>query len=108
ITRNSRGMRALGLGYADLGALIMALGLPYDSDEGRAWASTITAMMTGEAYVQSARIASVRRPFSEFQENREAMLRVIQEHRKEVHQITPIGVPEELVAQAGKAWDLAL
>ena len=67
ITRNSRGMRALGLGYADLGALIMALGLPYDSDEGRAWASTITAIMTGEAYVQSARIASVRSPFSEFQ-----------------------------------------
>ncbi len=108
ITRNSRGMRALGLGYADLGAFIMALGLPYDSDEGRAWASTITAMMTGEAYVQSARIASVRSAFSEFQKNREAMLRVIKEHRKEALQIAPIGVPEELVAQAGKAWDLAL
>ena len=64
--------------------------------------------MTGEAYVQSARIASVRSAFSEFQKNREAMLRVIKEHRKEALQIAPIGVPEELVAQAGKAWDLAL
>ena len=95
ITRNSRGMRALGLGYADLGALIMALGLPYDSDEGRAWASTITAIMTGEAYVQSARIASVRSPFSEFQKNREAMLHVIREHRNHALQITPKGVSEE-------------
>jgi ribonucleoside-diphosphate reductase alpha chain len=108
ITRNSRGMRALGLGYADLGALIMALGLPYDSDEGRAWASTITAIMTGEAYVQSARIASVRRPFSEFQKNREAMLRIIREHRNHVLQITPKGVPEELVAKARQVWDIAL
>jgi ribonucleoside-diphosphate reductase alpha chain len=108
ITRNSRGMRALGLGYADLGALIMRLGLPYDSDAGRAWASTITAIMTGEAYVQSARIAAVRRPFSEFRKNREAMLEVIRAHRTQAHQITSTNLPEGLVTQARQAWDLAL
>ncbi|MGB6064957.1 MAG: vitamin B12-dependent ribonucleotide reductase, partial [Desulfomonilaceae bacterium] len=108
IAENSRAMRALGLGYADLGALIMALGLPYDSDEGRTWASTITAVMTGEAYAQSARIAAVRGPFSEFQKNRDAMLRVIKDHRERAQQLIPAGVPDALVAQARKVWDLAL
>jgi ribonucleoside-diphosphate reductase alpha chain len=108
ITGNSRNMRALGLGYADLGALIMALGLPYDSDEGRTWASAVTAIMTGEAYIQSARIASVRRPFGEFQKNRQAMLQVIREHRNHALHITPTGVPEVLLSQARQVWDLAL
>ncbi len=108
IAENSRAMRALGLGYADLGALIMALGLPYDSDEGRTWASTITAVMTGEAYAQSARIAAVRGSFSEFQKNRDAMLRVIKDHRERAQQLIPAGVPDALVAQARKVWDLAL
>ncbi|MBM3302721.1 MAG: vitamin B12-dependent ribonucleotide reductase, partial [Deltaproteobacteria bacterium] len=108
ITRNSRSMRALGLGYADLGALLMALGLPYDSDVGRAWASTITAMMTGEAYLQSARTAAVRRPFTELEKNRTAMLGVIKLHRNHVLRIPKSDVPEDLVADTIRIWDLAL
>ena len=108
ITRNSRGMRALGLGYADLGAMIMDLGLAYDSDAARSWASTVTAIMTGEAYLQSARIAQVRQPFSEFGQNREAMLRVIKEHRDHAAAIVPVNVPEELLAEAREVWDEAV
>jgi ribonucleoside-diphosphate reductase alpha chain len=108
ITRNSRAMRALGLGYANLGAMIMALGLPYDSEEGRAWASTATAIMTGEAYLQSARIAAARGPFGEFEKNRSAMLGVVRAHRKHLRQISPHGVPREALDQAEKIWDSAL
>ncbi len=108
IARNSHNMRALGLGYANLGALIMALGLPYDSDSGRSWASAITAIMTGEAYLQSARIAAVRGPFAEFPKNREPMLNVIRKHRQQALQITSTKVPGPLVSQAVKAWDAAL
>ena len=72
IARNSHKMRALGLGFADLGTLIMSLGFPYDSDDGRSWAATIAAIMTGEAYLQSARIAAVRGPFEEFPEESRA------------------------------------
>ncbi|MDQ7782460.1 MAG: vitamin B12-dependent ribonucleotide reductase [Desulfomonilaceae bacterium] len=108
IAGNSRSMRALGLGYADLGAMIMALGLPYDSDEGRAWASTVTAIMTGEAYVQSARIAATRGPFGEFEKNRGAMLGVIRAHRNHVRRISPVGVPGEVFEEAVKVWDSAL
>jgi ribonucleoside-diphosphate reductase alpha chain len=108
ITRNSRSMRALGLGYADLGSLLMALGLPYDSDAGRGWASTITAMMTGEAYVQSARIAAVRRAFTEFEKNRRSMLGVIKLHRNHVLRIPKSDVPAELLAETVQIWDAAL
>ncbi len=108
ITRNSRTMRALGLGYADLGALIMSLGLPYDSKEARGWAATITAIMTGQAYLQSARIAASRQPFGEFEKNRDAMLGVIKSHRKHVQKIVRFDVPEELTAAALRIWDAAV
>jgi ribonucleoside-diphosphate reductase alpha chain len=108
ITRNSRAMRALGLGYADLGALIMAIGLPYDSNAGRAWASTVTAIMTGEAYLQSARIAAMRRPFSEFEKNRSAMLGVIRAHRNHLSRIPRDGIPRELREETERIWDSAL
>ncbi|MEW6531478.1 MAG: vitamin B12-dependent ribonucleotide reductase [Thermodesulfobacteriota bacterium] len=108
ITENSHKMRALGLGYADLGALLMEFGLPYDSDEGRAWASTLTAILTGEAYVQSARLASVRGPFEEFEKNREPMLDVIRMHRDHVRTISSPQVPPDLISQARKVWDRAL
>ena len=108
ITRNSRAMRALGLGYADLGALIMAFGLPYDSNAGRAWASTVTAIMTGEAYLQSARIAAMRHPFSEFEKNRSAMLGVIRAHRNHLSRIPREGIPRELREETEKIWESAL
>ncbi len=107
IERNSRAMRALGLGFADLGAMIMALGLPYDSDEGRAWASTVTAVMTGEAYLQSARIAAARGPFREFEKNRSAMLGVIRAHRHHLGRISLHGVPRDMLAGAQRIWDSA-
>jgi len=108
ITRNSRAMRALGLGYADLGALIMSLGLPYDSDRARSWAAAITALMTGEAYLQSARIAAVRGSFSEFAQNRDAMLGVIRAHRKHARQMASSAVPADLIDDAVQAWNAAL
>jgi ribonucleoside-diphosphate reductase alpha chain len=108
ITRNSRSMRALGLGVADLGALLMSMGLPYDSDESRDWAAAIAAILTGEAYAQSARLASVRRPFNEFQKNRDPMLRVIRAHRDHAYHLGEAGVPKELVAEARAVWDSAL
>jgi ribonucleoside-diphosphate reductase alpha chain len=108
IARNSKNMRALGLGFADLGALLMALTLPYDSDQARAWASTITAIMTGEAYLQSARIAAVRGPFSELKDNRDAMLGVIKAHRSHVLRIPQSHVPAEMVSEAIEIWDRTL
>lgn len=108
IDQNSRGLRALGLGYADLGALIMAMGLPYDSDGARAWASALTALMTGEAYLQSARIAAIRGPFRDYRKNQRHMLRVLEGHRGHVQNIDPSYVPAELLSKATLAWDLAL
>src|SRR6266581_2618383 len=77
ITANAKAYRELGVGYANLGALLMALGLPYDSEAGRQYASAITALMTGEAYLQSARLAEQMKPFSGYAVNREPMLGVI-------------------------------
>ncbi|MBI4964601.1 MAG: vitamin B12-dependent ribonucleotide reductase [Desulfomonile tiedjei] len=108
IATNSHNMRALGLGYADLGALVMSLGLAYDSDEARAWAATVTALMSGEAYLQSARIAATRGSFSEFKKNRTAMLGVIKAHREKALQIRPLDVPEQMVAEIVGIWDKAL
>ncbi len=87
IRDNSHKMRALGLGYADLGAFLMSKALSYDSDTARCWASVITSIMTGEAYLQSARIASFRGPFSEFGRNRSAMLDVVKMHLNDVLEI---------------------
>jgi ribonucleoside-diphosphate reductase alpha chain len=107
ITQNSKDFRPLGLGYANLGALLMASGLPYDSDAGRDVAAALTAVMTGEAYAQSARIAQKKGPFSGFAVNREAMLRVMDQHRSSVDHINPAHVPLPLLSAARDAWDKA-
>jgi len=107
ITQNSRDFRPLGLGYANLGALLMASGLPYDSDAGRDVAAALTAVMTGEAYAQSARIAQKKGPFNGFAVNREPMLRVMDQHRSSVDHINPAHVPLPLLSAARDAWDKA-
>lgn len=108
IAQNARAYRQLGLGYANLGALLMARGLPYDSDAGRAWAGAITALMTGHAYRTSAKIAEVMGPFEGYPPNAEAMLRVIRKHRAAVERIDGDLVPEALLSAARNAWDEAL
>jgi len=108
IAENSRRYRELGLGFANLGALLMAQGLPYDSDEGRAWAASITALMTGHAYAVSARTASRMGPFAGFHADRAAMLNVLQMHRTEVAKIDEELVPMDLLSAAQEAWDDAV
>ena len=109
IEKNSHDYRPLGLGYANLGALLMSRGLPYDSDEGRAYAAAITAVMTGEAYAQSARIARDHGgPFGGFERNREPFLRVMRKHRDAVVEINQKYVPADLFAGAKQAWDEAV
>jgi len=108
IAANSHEYRTLGLGYANLGALLMAEGLPYDSEEGRALAAAITALMTGEAYLQSARIAAKMGPFPGFEPNREPMLEVITMHRDAAHRLPLRGIPPELREAAVAVWDEAL
>ncbi|HXF74298.1 MAG TPA: LAGLIDADG family homing endonuclease [Actinomycetota bacterium] len=108
IARNAKDFRQLGLGYANLGALLMARGLPYDSDAGRAWAGAITALMTGWAYRTSARIAEVMGPFAGFPPNRDAMLRVMRKHRAAADEIDAELVPEALLSAAKQAWDEAI
>ncbi|MCC6436979.1 MAG: vitamin B12-dependent ribonucleotide reductase [Acidimicrobiales bacterium] len=105
IAENSRKFRQLGLGYANLGALLMALGLPYDSDGGRALAASITALMTGHAYLTSARTAARMGPFAGYAENREHMLRVLGLHRAATAEIDEELVPAELLSAAQAAWD---
>ena len=109
ITERSHVYRTLGLGYANLGALLMASGLPYDSDQGRAYAGAITAVMTGAAYAQSSEIArTCGGPFSGFADNREPMLRVMHQHRDAVEKIDSRLVPGTLVADARRVWDEVL
>ena len=108
IAANSHDYRPLGLGYANLGALLMASSLPYDSAEGRACATAITALMCGEAYLQSARIAEATGPFPGYPANREPMLEVIGMHRDAAHRLPARGVPTELRREAVAAWDGAL
>ncbi len=109
IGENSEKFRPLGLGYTNLGALLMARGLAYDSVEGRSMAGAITAVMTGEAYAQSARLAMRVGPFAEFHVNREPFLRVIAKHRDAVARIEGLElVPPELEAAAHRTWDEAL
>ena len=108
IERNAKAFRQLGLGYANLGALLMARGLPYDSDAGRAWAGALTALMTGHAYRTSAKIAEVTGPFAGFAPNRDAMLRVMRKHRALVDEIDPDLVPEGLLSSAKNGWDEAI
>ncbi len=109
IEKNSHDYRPLGLGYANLGALLMSRGLPYDSDEGRAYAAAITAVMTGEGYAQSARIARDHGgPFAGYEKNREPFLRVMGKHRDAVSEINSKFVPNDLYAAAKQAWDEAV
>jgi ribonucleoside-diphosphate reductase alpha chain len=109
IAERSHVYRTLGLGYANLGALLMASGLPYDSDQGRAYAAAITAIMTGAAYAQSAEIArSCGGSFAGFAENRGAMLRVMGQHRDAVDSIDSKLVPGNLLADARRVWDEVL
>jgi ribonucleoside-diphosphate reductase alpha chain len=107
IGRNARAMRQLGLGYANLGALLMARGLPYDSHEGRSVAAAITALMTGRAYRTSGEIAAAMGPYQEFTKNRDAHLRVMRKHRDAAHQIDE-HVESGLLAAAHRAWDAAV
>ena len=107
IEKNSHAFRPLGLGYANLGALLMARGLPYDSVEGRAFAGAITALMCGEAYAQSARIAETKGPFSGYPVNEKPMLRVIQNHGAAVDDIAqewPEFAQAELFGAAKDVW----
>jgi ribonucleoside-diphosphate reductase alpha chain len=115
--------RTLGLGYANLGSLLMLMGLPYDSAEGRAVAASLSALLSGEAYVQSAKMAAGIGPFARFAENRSAMLRVIRNHRRAAYNapaseyegihnipfgIDPKACPPYLLEAARDAWDEAL
>ncbi len=108
ITANAKAYRELGLGYANLGALLMQAGLAYDSDTGRAYAGAITALMCGEAYTMSARISRRLGPYAGYEKNREPQLGVIAKHREQVHRIDARLVPDHLMAAARTAWDDAL
>ena len=106
IGRNSHDYRPLGLGYANLGALLMSRGLPYDSDAGRDYAATITAIMHGAAYAQSARVARDHGgPFPGYEKNREPMLRVMRKHRSALKDIARTHVPQALFDKAKAIWD---
>jgi hypothetical protein len=106
---NARAFRQLGLGYANLGAFLMADGMPYDSDEGRTTAAAITALMTGRAYAQSARVAAVLGPYERYAENREAHNAVMRMHRDASYTIADEGLCEpQLLEAARTAWDEAV
>src|SRR5680860_1104283 len=109
IGKNANAFRQLGLGYANLGALLMSDGLPYDSDEGRNVAAAITALMTGRAYRQSAEIAAgATGPYDEYEKNREAHNGVMRMHRDAAYDIEPTGIKADLLAGAQAAWDEAV
>ena len=107
IADNSHNFRPLGLGYANLGALLMSRGLAYDSDAGRDYAGAITAVLTGQAYVESTRIAEVMGPFNAFEKNREPFLNVVKKHGSYVVKIDPAHVPLDLYNAARECWDEA-
>src|SRR5215472_8668154 len=108
ITENSHNFRPLGLGYANLGALLMSMALPYDSDAGRDVGGAVTALMCGEAYAQSTRVAERLGPFPGYPVNREPMLDVIRMHRDALRPIKPENVQLSLLGAAQNAWDTAL
>jgi ribonucleoside-diphosphate reductase alpha chain len=109
IGENSRDFRPLGLGYANLGALLMSRGLPYDSDAGRDYAAAITALMTGEAYAQSARVARDHGgPFAGYEKNREPFLRVMRKHRDAMRGVNAKLVPADLYHAGRGSWDEAV
>jgi len=108
IERNSHLFRPLGLGYANLGALLMASGLPYDGDSGRNYAASITSLMCGEAYRASAEIAEAMGPFARYRQNRDCFLQVIEMHKAAAEVVSPEGVPADLHAAARASWAMAL
>jgi len=108
IAENSHNFRPLGLGYANLGALLMSLALPYDSDEGRAVCAAVTGLMQGEAYYQSARVAEQKGPFPGYEKNREPMLEVVRMHRDSLRPVKPDLVPAPLLRAAQEALDRAV
>jgi ribonucleoside-diphosphate reductase alpha chain len=107
IGKTAKAYRELGIGYANLGALLMAQGLPYDSDEGRAQAAAITALLTGHSYATSAKIAHRVGPFAGYQKDKANMQRVLEMHRDAVSVIDATLVSEELLSAASAAWDEA-
>ena len=107
ITENSHNFRPLGLGYANLGCLMMSLALPYDSDQARAMAEAITAIMTGTAYTVSAELAEIKGPFARFGKNKDAMLKVINMHREHAYNISESHCPDYLRNVAKNTWDIA-
>jgi ribonucleoside-diphosphate reductase alpha chain len=107
IEKNSHAFRPLGIGYANLGALLMARGLPYDSDEGRDYAAALTSILSGESYAQSSRIAERVGPFAGYAENREPFLRVIDKHRRAAYRINNRHLPSDLADAATRVWDEA-
>ena len=109
IERNSHAYRPLGLGYANLGALLMSRGVPYDSDDGRDYAAAITALMTGESYAQSARIArDCGGPFAGYARNEQPFLHVMRKHRDAVKHVSRAHVPADLHQAASDSWDDAI
>ncbi len=104
IRSNSHEYRPLGIGYANLGALLMSRGLPYDSDEGRAYAASVTALLCGEAFAQSARLAQIQGAFNGYAPNAECMLDVMNMHKDAVEDINPVLVPEPLLDAARNVW----
>jgi ribonucleoside-diphosphate reductase alpha chain len=108
IGRNARAFRQIGLGYANLGALLMAGGVPYDSDEGRNIAAAITALMTGEAYRKSAEIAAALGPYEEYERNREPHNAAMRMHRDAAYEIDRSGIKGDLLGSAERAWDEAV
>ncbi|HEX6177231.1 MAG TPA: vitamin B12-dependent ribonucleotide reductase [Thermoanaerobaculia bacterium] len=107
IEKNSHAFRPLGIGYANLGALLMARGLPYDSDEGREYAAAVTSILSGESYSQSARIAGKIGTFAGYSVNEEPFLRVIDKHRRSAYRINTSALPKDLSEAATKVWDEA-
>ena len=108
IARNSHDFRPLGLGYANLGTVLMLLGVPYDSEKGRAIAGALTAILCGKAYAQSAKIAASKGTFAGFAKNREPMLKVMRMHQEAAYAIHRDECPEELWRAAAEDWDTAV
>jgi ribonucleoside-diphosphate reductase alpha chain len=108
IGQNSHDYRPLGLGYANLGTLLMVMGVPYDSDKGRAIGGALTAIMTGHAYRVSAEMAAVKGPFPGFEKNRQPMLRVMNKHRDAAYKIDVRHCPPDLLRAAREDWDTAV
>ena len=107
IEKNSHAYRPLGIGYANLGAILMARGIPYDSEEGRDYAGALTSILSGESYAQSARIAETIGAFDGYAINREPFLRVIDKHRRAAYAINTRTVPNDLIDSARRTWDEA-